>query len=237
MTPQEQEEIWLIEKFFRLYTKEPIKDLVKQESPDFIAYSMDNKIGIELTEVFQDSNNGPSRLQQNSSDSATFTDELIAALQPYVKFTFVIGINFSNLYPIKKSKRPELIGKIIEVCIPAMINLRHREHLDLDYYNGLPQEIDDIHLYRQDDLDYSFNSKPEGGVVGNLTIDHIMPAIKNKEDKLKKYLPCDQYWLIIREGNYYAGSFSELDLNLPLSSTFDKIFLLRTKNDELVELK
>ena len=59
----------------------------------------------------------------------------------------------------------------------------------------------------------------------------------SKEKKLLTYRDCDQQWLLIREGNYYSGSFSDIEIDLPIESLFDKVFLFRTRAREIVELK
>jgi hypothetical protein len=86
-------------------------------------------------------------------------------------------------------------------------------------------------------MEYSFNSKSEGGVIRDLTLEYIQPILSQKEMKIKKFKPCDKYWLVIREGNYFAGSFSKLKIEIPIDTTFDKVFLIRTFIDELIELK
>jgi hypothetical protein len=59
-----------------------------------------------------------------------------------------------------------------------------------------------------------------------------------KKDKLiNKYQECDDYWLIIKEGNYYAGSFGEIELLLPIESRFDKVFLYRSAMSQVIQLK
>lgn len=196
-----------------------------------------NTIGVELTEVFQDSTSKHSRLQQKSSDWASFTDQLILAIQPHIWFKFTVGIHFSNFHPIRKAEKENFIQTIATVCIPHLRGLLNRLHLRLDYYNGLPEQIDSIYFGRFDGIEESYNYKPEGGPVSDLRLEHSNPIIRRKEEKLLKYAKWDQYWLLIREGNYYAGSFSEVDITEPLQSSFDKVFLIRTTKDEIIQLK
>jgi hypothetical protein len=237
MKNQEQEELWIFEKFVELFFNGRIPDFEKGESPDFIINLDGEKIGIELTEVFQDSSYSYSKLQQNSSDWANFTDQFIAAIQSEVDFKFSVGIHFSRFHEIKKSDKVNLIEKLKELCIPHLRTLPDRRHLKLDFYNGIPQQIDSIDFGRLDGIADSFNYKPEGGPVSDLKIEHLTPILLKKEKKLGKYVECDKNWLLIREGNYYAGSFSELDVPTPIESSFDKVFLLRTRKSSLVELK
>jgi hypothetical protein len=49
---------------------------------------------------------------------------------------------------------------------------------------------------------------------------HLQAKVNSKEVLLEKYSPCDEYWLLISEGDYCAGAFDDLLLekNIDLSS-------------------
>lgn len=212
--------------------------LLEQEAPDFILSLGKKKIGVELTEVFQDSHLGASRLKQNSSDGSSFTEDFIALLQPDIPFKFSIGINFNKNQPLKKSNKNRILSDLKNLCVPAMINLKDHEHLELEnYFDKLPDEIDDIYIYRFDGMDESIDSRPEGGAVSVLTINHLMALLLSKENKLPSYTVCDEQWLLIREGNYYSGSFSSVEIDSPIETLFDRVFLFRTRTKEIVKLK
>ncbi|WP_281542569.1 hypothetical protein [Maribacter aestuarii] len=55
----------------------------------------------------------------------------------------------------------------------------------------LPEEIDSIRLGRYDGLEESYDEKPDGGIVSDMTNAHIKPIILKKEEKLKNYQKCD----------------------------------------------
>ena len=46
---------------------------------------------------------------------------------------------------------------------------------------------------------------------------------------MDKYKICNEYWLVIRDGNYYAGSFNDVTIETPIQSKFDKVFIVRTR--------
>ena len=238
MTQQEQEEQWIFESFIEAYKDAEISDYFKNEAPDYIIKLNDRKVGLELTEIFQDSDEKFSELQRNSSDWKTFTEEFITKLQPHIDFKFMVGIDFSRFHSIKKSEKHHVVSKLAEVCIPKLMNLQNREHLDLDYNDNVPEQIDSIHFSRYDALPESINYQPEGGTVRELASAVLQTVIDKKDKKLPTYSHCDEYWLLIREGNYYAGSFSdEITEPLVIRSTFDKVFLFRTKKNEVISLK
>lgn len=233
-----QEEQWIFDSFVKLYTDETISSYTKVESPDYIINLKKRKVGLELTEIFQDSGEKFSELQRKSSDWKTFTEEFITELQPLIDFKFMVGIHFSSVHSIKKSEKNHLILKLVAICAPKLVKLQNKEHVDIDYYDDIPEQIDSLHFSRFDGLSESMNYQPEGGTVRELTSELLQTIIDKKQNKLPTYSTCDEYWLLIREGNYYAGSFSdEIEKPLVVYSAFDKVFLLRTKKNELIALK
>lgn len=231
------QEIRVLQLFQELYASFPPGKIDESESPDFILNASDKVIGIEVTEVFQDSHEGKSKLKQYSSDSSNFTDQLITLLQPHLNYSFSIGIDFSKFNPIKKVDKKRLLEQTKNYCLLFLRSMENNEHYRLEYEHGLPRELDRIYIYRYDKMERSFNSQPEGGPVANLMQDHIQKILKQKEQKLPIYLACDEYWLLIKEGNYYAGSFEEIQIELPIASSFTKVFLVRMNRHEVVELK
>lgn len=238
MSNQKERERWIIDLFIENYKKGEISLIKEQEAPDFIVNLDERKIGVELTEIFQDSHLGVSKMKQESSDNNRFTEDLIALIQPDIPFTFLIEIYFNKNFPIKKSKKQEILKELQGICVNAMIDLPNNKHLELDnYYDNLPNEIEEVNVYRYDGMEESIDSRPEGGPVSPLRIDHLKTILTNKESKLSFYGVCDQQWLLIREGNYFSGSFSNVEIDFKIDSPFDKIFLFRTKTREIIELK
>ena len=210
----------------------------KQEAPDFIVDLEGSKIGVELTEIFQDSNLGHSKLQEYSSVANSFAHELINLIQPHINYKFSLGLRLNKNIQIKKTNKLDILKKTMEICVSAMADISNHHHIELEsYYDNLPEAIEAIHICHFDGLEESFNSKPEGGTIARLTINHIDPILKKKENKLSSYLQCDKQWLLIREGNYYAGSFSDVLIESPIVSLFDKVYLFRTQNKNIIELK
>src|SRR5215203_3573803 len=167
------QEIRVLQVFQELYASFPPGKIHESESPDFILNGSDKVIGIEVTEVFQDSHEGKSKLQQYSSDSSNFTDELITLLQAHLSYSFSIGIDFSKFNPIRKADKKMLLEQTKNICLPFLSSMQNNEHYRLEYEHGLPPELDRIYIHRYDKMERSFNSQPEGGPVANLTHDHI----------------------------------------------------------------
>ena len=234
---QNAEELAVLKIFMRLYKDFPNGQIYKSECPDFILELTKRKIGIEITEVFQDSNNGPSKLQAKSSDQSAFVDGLIKTIQPNIPFTFHLSIHFNIFHSVKRQKREALYITLAPLCISALKLLSDKQNISINDFRLLPKEISKIHLSRYDGLVKSFNEQLEGGGISNLSNEHIATILSKKDESLKKYQPCDEFWLLIKEGNYYAGHFDEILLQDPIISDFTKVFLVRSSKLELVQLK
>ncbi|SEM31879.1 hypothetical protein SAMN04488008_1163 [Maribacter orientalis] len=232
-----KEEKYILDQFKTCYKSFPEGEIQKTEKPDFIIQTAKNRIGIELTEIFQDSHNGHSKYQQRSSDRSKFTEKLILELQKFVDFTFHISIHFSDFHHLKKAEEKQLIKKAFKASVNHLIQLKNKQGVLIEDFRKLPEEIDSIRMGRYDGLEESYDEKPDGGIVSDMTNAHIEPIIMKKEKKLKNYQECDEYWLLIKEGNYYAGTFSDIKVEYPISTSFCRIFLFRINKSEIIELK
>ena len=119
----------------------------------------------------------------------------------------------------------------------------HNKHIkteptieELNAYRLLPKEIDRIRLSHFKKQTFSYYSENEGGSVSDLTDTHLLYVIREKEKKLLKYKNCDEYWLLITEGNFHAGSFDNITASKIDKTSFDRIFLLREGKNELITL-
>lgn len=238
MCLKKERERWVLDIFLKLYKEGELIVLCELERPDFMVGLNQKKIGIELTEIFQDSHLRQSKLKQASSEAGSLTRDFIALLQPYVPFSFSIGIGFHKYRSIKGAKKKVILDELKEICYPKMLELSEFESLRFENFrDGLPTEIESLSIVRLDKDTESFDSQPEGGVLPKLTLQDVKNVLSRKEKKLSNYKLCDEQWLVIREGNYFSGSFSEVDIEVPIESLFDHVFLLRTSKNEIIKLK
>lgn len=238
MSIKKEREEWILNLFFENFKDGVLVKKKSHESPDFIVEFKGKIIGIEVTEIYQDSYLGLSKLKQNSMEGAKFTQMLIDLLKPDILFTYTIGVHFNDKFPIKQANRNYVLNQLVEICLPAMKNLSNHQILELEnYYNNLPCEIESVIIVRFDGIDDSIDHRPEGGIVSQLELKHLNSILTSKEKKLANYLKCDEQWLLIREGNYFSGSFSSINIDSPIESQFDKVYLLRTRTNEIIQLK
>ena len=239
MSIKKDNELWIIQIFEDYSHLQISKNLIQTESPDFISELSGKQIGIEITEIYQDSDQGSSILKQQSSYKKVFTEVLMSELKKHLSYNFGIDVDIDFRIPMKKSDFNSIAKSIRITCYPYLKDLAgNYSSEEFENYNyNLPEAIKSIRVTRIDDLDEPHNFQSEGGVVPVLTNEHLYDVICKKELALLKFQKCDEYWLIIREGNYHSGSFArDTNLILPFASKFDRIYLLRTSRNELILL-
>ena len=234
-----EDELYFLKRFENLYDSFPEGKIIPSEQPDFIIKNEDFKIGIEITELFQDSHlNGYSKYQQKSISKNYFTNKYIKLIQKYLSFTFHINIEFNESQSINKLNQNSILKRLCNpIILNNFINLKNKEHIIIEDFRVLPDEINSIQLGRYDDIDESFDEMAEGGPVADINNSHIEYVLAKKHQKLEKYQNCSEQWLLITEGNYYAGSFADYVVNNPIKSKFHKIFLLRSNLDKVIIVK
>lgn len=238
---KKQNELWILEQFKQLYKEFPMGDIEESESPDFLIHTNGEIVGIEIAEIFQDSHlSKSSKLKQREIIQGGFGNTLLELLKSKLKrkTSFMLDIEFSIHHLFTKAQVNDLIN---QCWIPCMEVLWNNEvgftRIENDGEN-LPKEINSIFIRLSKNGYEPFYCNNQGGGVDNLRFGHLERTLKKHEEALIKYKNCDEYWLIIREGNYYAGSFGEIDMNItiPINSCFDKVFIFRTRPSSNVPL-
>jgi hypothetical protein len=247
----------LIDRFKKCYKYFPSGELIKTNPPatDFILKTNDSTIGIELTEALHSE-----QARQISADTYNFTNGVVMELRNKLPFTFAIDIDLSPTIPIPKTNRPKLITQVVEQCVKEFSNLQPNECRDIEDigidlsgipvdrpevlnmmlgkgYRNLPPGIKGIKIIRIDGISESWNWQGEGGAIPNFTAENLASILEKKHKKLSQYTSCSQYWLIITEGNYYTGSFKKILIETSVESLFDKVFLFRSVEEIVIELK
>lgn len=234
---REREE-FIFYKFKNCYKDFPAGEVDNEniDRPDFIIKG-EKKIGIEITEVYQDSYRKYSKMKQKSSDRNNFSILLVDMLQRNVTFKFEVSIQFNEHEYIKKREVNTILGSLYEVIYKDFIELRNNSEIICEDFKLLPKEINSIRILRFDELDESYHNNNDGGSIGVLNNIHIESILLKKEKALLKYKKCDEQWLLISQGDGYPGYFAEIDIEISLESSFDKILLFKLVESEVIELK
>ncbi|WP_462255013.1 hypothetical protein [Ferruginibacter sp.] len=247
-----QEEIHVINAFFGLYKNFLIDKLEHPDSPDFIMTTDSKKIGIELTQIVHSQN-----AKQLSSEEINFTDLVLKKLVHLLPFNFSISIDLFTNKGVSKAKRENISTEVANFCANEFLNLEDTMHASVEHVEtdlssaipfvrdrllgmglrNLPEGIKSINLFRYDLHGSSFNSQSEAAVIPEFSKKVLDDILNAKEIKLRSYKPCDEYWLIIWQGGGITGYFKGIEFDIPISSTFDKVFILRSAQNDLVILK
>lgn len=126
---------------------------------------------------------------------------------------------------------------MIDILSTYLISLPKRQIITIDNHGQLPNEIVSACLSYSRKFTASIYIPSEFGSVSNLTSDHLERILVQKEEAKKGYKICDEYWLLIKEGNFYAGSFDNIDINKKVKTSFDKVFVYRSFIPEIIKVK
>ncbi|KOY50781.1 hypothetical protein [Polaribacter dokdonensis] len=210
-----------------------LKNITYTEQPDLICNLNNNIIGIEITECFQDDTIKGSKLKESRSFKNKIGKKLIEIIKLDIPFHLTIDIDKKiNL----KNNQLESFINDLKKTIENKIDIIHNNTLitideDIIYANG----VKSIDLFFTNDLKTNSYGETDYGKLSVFTNMNLNYILNKKESKLIKYASCDEYWLVIREGDMIAASFSKIDLK-PYLTKFDRIFMYRIFKDELLEL-
>lgn len=210
------------------------------------------KIGIELTELIYDE-----ILMNTSERQNRFTKQVVDSLKNKIHFKFMLDIVLDPKVPINGNHWAKIIDETVEICssefqdIESLKSKRldqldvNWEEMDLitrDYFYNqgfrkLPAPISNIKLSRFDVLDNSTYSSSKSGFVPDLTNQGLHSFLKKKEKKIKGYQKCDKYWLVLIEGKDFYSSYKSFNINGLFDTSFDKVFIFRSFDNDVIVLK
>jgi len=241
--PNQEMEQYIIQEFREYYKHFPNGELIQDEKPDFTIINGDKVIGIEIAEVFQDSHvlDKGSQLKKQEVIEDKFEKTLLKAIEKYTNKNIAIGVDFNTFHSFAINEIDSLVQECLPHTFEFILNnnegfIRITNHPFMFRF-PLPKQVNSIWIEILSPDIPSFNTQSQGGTESNLQLKHIEPTLLKHQKAKVKYKLCDEYWLLIREGNYYAGSFSDVEIETPIESTFDKVFLLRSRKQKVVALK
>jgi hypothetical protein len=221
----------------------------KSESPDFILHTDSGDVGVEITGLLE-----PDK-KERSSVKSNLTDQVIDLLTEKLPFPFILDIQFDAISKSRQenSIRVKKLSDIFEQIAKDLENHQQIEFFKFDSlvtdfpehiqnrilqdgHMNLPEGVIRISITREDFLNQSYNSQREGGLVPDLTFDRIQEAINNKDKKVGEYKTMNEQWLVLEEGNGIAGRYTNMPTNETFETLFDRIFIVRIIDNDLIEL-
>lgn len=241
LTLKQWTERYALDAFKEFYSDFPDGEIINGDKPDFIINNGIRKIGIDVFDVFQDSHlSKSSKLKQSQSVQTEFENDLIKAISKYRRKGIALGVDFNRWNVLTAARKDAVIMGCLPQCLEFVCNhekgftriQNHPYRID-----PLPDEIDAITILLVN-REESYGTISMGGTYPTLEYKHIEPKLLKHEKAMTKYEPCDQQWLLIREGNYFPGTFSDFtDITLEAPTKFDKVFIVRTGRREVIILK
>lgn len=232
----DSEEEYIFNAFKRLYPDFPSGQYIHADRPDYIISSANRTIGVEITQIFIDNYlNESINEKRKETLRGLLGDSLCEKLDLIVPFRFVLSIDFGT----KNFSRNE-INKIVSGCETYFKSIQFPtqdlKSIDFENFGQLPEEINSINFFKYPSLKKSVFSEHAGGILPDLTQQHLQVILDKKEKSLKKYKACDEYWLLIKEGTFLSDSFGNISVD-SVNTTFDKVFLYRNAKGEFIQLK
>jgi len=165
-------------------------------------------------------------------------DNLLSKLEEVDFPNCIFSIHIKNeIYSNKLDAR-----EISTYCFEEFISKKHllSGNGNPEFINNgeLPPIVEGYTIYIFDGLskiDYILTGSAIGLPLKNEDIQYVLDK---KELAKIGYSNCNEYWLVIKEGSGEADYFGISTIeNSMLKTSFDKVFLLRQRNSQLIKLK
>jgi hypothetical protein len=235
----EVEEKSILNRFKSNFSAFPEGEIEQSDQPDFIVNGS-RKIGIEITQIFQDQENlEGSILRKTETYQRLLLEDIIEVLRERKSRICLLDISLNHLN-ITPSLKPKIlaINCANEICrnIPEDADFSNYT-LTIQNEGQLPDFIYDLTMWFSSSLTDFEYVESSGGVGMTLTNKKLQFVLNKKEKLLKTYKECDEYWLIIKEGSSLADYFPAIDVDKSqIQTSFDQVFLIRQSGPEIIKL-
>lgn len=232
------EENSILLKFKEAYKYFPEGIINQPDKPDFVVNG-EKIIGIEITQVFKDQKpSSGSLIMAKGSFLKNLHDNLLSKLEEADFPNCIFSIHIKNEIYSNKLDAREISTYCFEDFISNKYVLNGNKIYQFINTGELPEIVEGYTISIFDGvpkIDYILTGSAIGLPLKNEDIQFILDK---KENLKKSYSFCNEYWLVIKEGSGEADYFGISTIeNSMLKTSFDKVFLLRQRNSELIELK
>lgn len=262
MNSAKESELRHLIEFLRAAGVAPEK-LQPHECPDFIAIIDGESIGIELTIARHEAGKfGALQIEHAQSEYAKALRNCVEDNAKEEDDGLIIGISFEVGIPVGTKDKDDL-ARVADLISDATATLpnpgaitiwsekwaRIRDDKGMRSARSepsapLPEFIQNICLHRDGKHDIKVTGG-RGGITPDFDDNVLLPILKSKNDRLKKYTPCDRTWLVIVsrvmqfEGHSpdaerakaafpsFATTFGNVNVTRPIPSDFDETYLFK----------
>jgi hypothetical protein len=238
---QKNEEMRLVEQMRRALGGTPAGQIEPVDEPDVCIVTADRRIGIEVTELHQNSDPGqaPRRLQESERSGIVGRARVLAEASgmPVVD----VAVHFNESILIHKNDRSRVVNELVQFVSEHLPGSEGSATVDLWWQpgNSLPW-IRTVRLFRADILTRHHWSVPESGWVQMDFSSELQAAIDEKNSRHARYAQhCDECWLlVVASGGRPSGLFEASDetRNHAYCSLFARTFFMEGFTGSLLEL-
>lgn len=242
--PQKEKEKILFEKFIELIRiKTSNVEQPSPPNPDITFETDEKKIGVEISEIYSDKIGKVkgSQLRQHESLREKVLELAIRQVEKSIPWPFELHVTYNNKDITNEEVKP-LAQTIAYIVLEQLDNVKPTSEFKIIKYDNTDYKINlnKISIYVHENLDKHYYMPVAAGRVPHLKTNNLVNAIAKKERKIEGYtMNCDLVWLLLIELGSLASSFDDVEkaLNKIYQSNFDRIFLLRTMRNELLEVQ
>lgn len=235
-----------LRRFKEAFASFPRGAIVPNEHPDFIVETEQGNVGVEVTNLYRDSQGGsgfPLRAEERRQDKILWrAARLYEAKGKGLPFVDV-GVYWSFHMAVTKAREQDIaidLADLVAAHLPSP-----SDHTLLAYphpaWKLLPPEVDHMHVYCPVGLSKNVWGSSRSTAVPKLRAQDIKEAILAKEGKLHSYRrQCSEAWLLIVADGLAPSNHFEWDKEvgeLRFDTGFDRVFFLHYANGFVAELK
>jgi hypothetical protein len=240
---QKELERYFLEVFKKLLPDFPEGEIVQGESPDFLIDTINERVGIEISRIFQEQSESGSFLHKEEENVRNIINKACAFYEKQDLHPLYVNITFNRLRSKQKDRLNQLAQEIAEFVSthtpptnnPNLIWNSKQNH------SILPDEINCIAIGRFDSLRKNLWVPTEAGFIPENIVTHLQERTDNKNKKIKSYhLKCGKCWLLlVAESARISSSFtpSEMTKTNEYFSLFERTFYIDVALENYFELK
>ena len=236
--------------------KELAINLIDKDPPDAYLIIGNRKVAIELTELHW---NKDSDGVDKSAQESIANQIMYIAQQKYTQLNLPpvqINVSFADNYGSIKHKGSNNLNSSDKERLSNYIVEKVKMHYpkststtvelneyDINWERILDEKINSIWISRFPELTENCWVANGGGVVPGISTEKIIERINDKNKSVKKYkLEYDEVWLVMLESwrimaGYFDFHHAEDVLAKEYEFDFDRIFILRCWEKQIIELK
>lgn len=233
--PKKERELILLENFISNESLGlRVKSIDEGETPDFIVRELNKNISVELTQLIHP------KLIEREAFREKLVDKAQMLFKEKYKDELYVLITFANLHNNFKGNEVDKLAKDIFELVESIYlpNKKYEFHISTKDFKMETKLIEWISVSNNRDLE---NWQSFGAfLVNEIDVNWVKKVIREKEKMIPKYKgQIDEKWLLLVSNFGFKSdthSFHYLHQE-KMESEFDKIYLYKYREKDIVELK